>query len=208
MTEVINAYCNEHTTKESQLVKSLVAETKKELQYYDMLCGIQVGRLLTLLVKMINAKHILEIGTFTGYSAMMMAEALPDDGRLITLEINDRYRAISNKYFSEEPYNKKIRQIMGDAVETIGILEGQFDLVFMDADKAGYPDYFKLTYPKLKSGGILIIDNTLWGNEVLSPDDPKSKAVDRLNRMIQEEKNLENVMLPVRDGIMIARKKD
>ncbi len=207
MTDEVKEYCDDHTTPESPLIKKLVNETKEKLQYHDMMCGVQIGRLLSLLVKMNRIRSILEIGTFTGYSAMMMADALPEDGLLTTLEVNERYREISSKYFAQEPYNKKIRQIMGDALETIPILEMQFDMIFIDADKISYPDYFKLTYPKLQKGGVLVVDNTLWGNEVISPDDPKSKSVDRLNRMIRDEENLENVMLPVRDGLIIARKR-
>lgn len=200
----LNQYCTRHTIEESDILKELVEKTESELQYSDMICGPQVGELLKLLIRISGSKRVLEIGTFTGYSALMMADALPVGGELITLELNECYQNISEQFFSRDPYCKIIKQVMGDAVETIDSLTGKFDLIFVDADKALYPEYYQKSKPKLKEGGIIIVDNVLWNGEVLHPDDPKSAAIDRLNEMIQSDPDMQNVMLPVRDGVMIA----
>ncbi|HMB97368.1 MAG TPA: O-methyltransferase [Balneolaceae bacterium] len=198
-------YCNRHTTEESEILKELVKKTESELQYSDMICGPQVGELLKLLIRVSGSKRVLEIGTFTGYSALMMADALPVGGELITLELNECYKSISEQFFSRDPYCKIIKQVMGDAVETIDSMKGKFDLIFIDADKALYPEYYQKSKPKLKAGGIIIVDNVLWSGEILHPDDPKSAAIDRLNEMIRSDPDMQNVMLPVRDGVLIAR---
>jgi caffeoyl-CoA O-methyltransferase len=198
-------YCNRHTTEESSILRELVKKTESELQYSDMICGPRVGELLKLLIRMSGAKRILEIGTFTGYSAIKMADALPVNGELITLELNQCYQKISEQFFKRDPYCKIIKQVMGDAISTIDSLSGEFDLVFIDADKALYPEYYQKARPKLKKGGIFVVDNTLWNGEVLHPDDPKSHAINRLNNLIQSDPDMQNVMLPVRDGVLIAR---
>lgn len=201
----LNKYCTRHTTEESDILKELVKKTESELQYSDMICGPQVGELLKLLIRISGSKRVLEIGTFTGYSALMMADALPAGGELITLELNECYQNISERFFSRDPYCKIIQQVMGDAVETIDLLNGKFNLIFIDADKALYPEYYQKAKPKLKNGGMLVVDNTLWSGEVLHPEDPKSTAIDRLNQMIQSDPEMQNVLLPIRDGVMIAR---
>ncbi|MEX2574915.1 MAG: class I SAM-dependent methyltransferase [Balneolaceae bacterium] len=202
----IETYIRRHTTRESELLQHIVKETEAELDYSDMISGGQVGQFIKLLVRFGKCKRVLEIGTFTGYSAVWIADALPEDGELITLEMNLRYKSISNKFLSREPYRNKIRQIDGPALESIEKLNGMFDLVFLDADKVHYPDYYRVVKPKLKSGGVLVTDNTLWGGSVLAPDDAKSRAVDRMNRLIQEDADFENVLLPVRDGVSVALK--
>lgn len=200
----IEEYINRHTSSETKILNDLVRQSSAELEYTDMLSGRQVGQFLKLLVRIGKYKRILEVGTFTGYSAIWMADALPDDGELITLEMNERYTEISNRFFSREPYNRKIRQVMGPALETIDALEGKFDMMFIDADKLQYPDYFHKLRPKLKRGGVLTVDNALWGGSVVDPDDAKSRAVNRLNKLIRNDPGFEQVILPVRDGIMVA----
>jgi caffeoyl-CoA O-methyltransferase len=206
LDQQLNEYINQHTTAETQILRELVRRSSDELEHTDMLSGSQVGQLLKLLVRIGGYKRILEVGTFTGYSAIWMADALPADGELITLEMNEHYKSISDEFLSRPPYNQKISQVMGPALETMDNLTGNFDMIFIDADKIQYPDYFKKLKPKLRSGGLCAIDNVLWGGMVLAPGDPKSRAVDQLNRMIHRDTDFENIILPVRDGIMIAVK--
>ncbi len=200
----LEEYIHQHTTAETEILNQLVRATADELEYTDMISGRQVGQLLKLLVRIGQYKRVLEVGTFTGYSAIWMADALPAGGEVITLEMNQKYAEISGKYFTSEPYNQKIKQLIGPALDTISNLEAQFDMMFIDADKHQYPDYFLKLKPKLRVGGTLIADNVLWGGEVLRANDPKSRAIFRMNRMIHEDSDFENIILPVRDGIMLA----
>lgn len=202
----LEEYIHQHTTAESEFLNQLVQTSVKELEYTDMISGRQVGQLLKLIVRIGSYRRILEVGTFTGYSAIWMADALPENGEVITLEMNERYADISGRYFSKDPYDQKIKQIIGPALETIDQLKGYFDMIFIDADKYQYPDYFTKLKPKLRVGGSLVIDNVLWGGDVLTAEDPKSKAIVRLNRMIHKDPNFENIILPVRDGVMLAVK--
>lgn len=202
----IAEYTESFTTQESKTLNELVRVSERELEHTDMLSGPQVGMLLKILVQISGAKRILEIGTFTGYSAIWMADALPDDGTLITLEMNERYRDISKMFFEQKSYQKKIKQKMGNALEVIPTLPGKFDLIFLDADKISYPTYYEMLKPKLKSGGIFVIDNVLWGGDVLRPSNEKSRAIHKLSKMIRDDKDVEQVMIPVRDGVTIVRK--
>jgi caffeoyl-CoA O-methyltransferase len=203
----IEQYTESFTSDESDLLKELVKVSEENLEYTDMLSGRQVGRLLKFLIQISGAKSILEIGTFSGYSAISMAEVLPDDGRLITLEMNEKYRNISKSFFEREPFNKIIKQKMGNALEVIPTLSGEFDLIFLDADKLSYPTYYEMLKPRLKSGGLFVIDNVLWGGDVLRPTTDKSRAIHRLNKMIRDDKDVDQVMIPLRDGITLVRKK-
>lgn len=202
----IAEYAESFTSEESKTLKELVRISEKELEYTDMLSGPQVGMLLKMLVQISASKRILEIGTFTGYSAISMAGALPEDGMLITLEMNERYRDISKPFFDREPYRQKIKQNIGNALELIPTISGTFDLIFLDADKVSYPSYYEMLKPKLKSGGLLVVDNVLWGGEVLHPDNEKSRAIHKLNKMIRSDREVEQVMIPLRDGVTIVRK--
>lgn len=202
----IAEYTESFTSQESKTLKELVRVSERELDYTDMLSGPQVGMLLKILVQISGAKRILEIGTFTGYSAIWMADALPEDGTLITLEMNERYRDISKSFFEREPYQKKIKQKMGNALEVIPTLSGRFDLIFLDADKISYPTYYEMLKPKLSPGELFVIDNVLWEGAVLRPTDEKSRAIHKLNKMIRDDEEVDQVMIPVRDGITIVRK--
>lgn len=201
----IAEYSESFTTEEPEFVRELVEASKSDLQYIDMLSGRQVGIFLNMLVKISGARRILEVGTFTGYSALMMAGALPGDGELITCELNERYTEISERFFSKEPYKSKIRQVLGDAQVTIPELSGRFDLIYLDADKIHYPEYYKLIREKVTEGGLIVVDNTLWGGEVLDPQSEKAKAIHQLNEMIRDDSGVRQVMLPVRDGLTVVR---
>lgn len=203
----INAYIDSHTTPESDLLKQLIRKSEEELTYTDMISGRQVGQLLQMFIRTGKFRRILEIGTFTGYSAITMADVLPADGEVITLEMNERYQSISNPFFNKEPYNRKVKQIMGDARETLTTLEGSFDMVFIDAEKMHYLEYYEKTFPLLKNGGLMLIDNTLWNGGVLNGDTPKSKAIAEFNNTIRQDDRVDNLLLPVRDGVMVVYKK-
>ena len=165
------------------------------------------GELLKLLVRLTGARLILEIGTFTGYSALMMAAGLPNDGRLITCEVDPMAEPIARRYFAESPHGSKIDLRMGPALQTIEKLTGPIDVVFIDADKPNYSKYYEASMALLKPGGLLIGDNVLWSGKVIDPKDEKDYAIVAFDNLVQSDPRVENVCLTVRDGIMLAWKK-
>lgn len=201
----IEDYTKSFTSEESEEVKKLLKISERELEFTDMICGRQVGTLLKLLVSLSGAQRVLDIGTFSGYSALMMAEAMPENGELITCELNERYTEISEQFFSKPPFNTIIKQMLGDALKIIPKLTGTFDLIFLDADKLNYPAYYKVIKEKVKPGSILMADNTLWSGEVLKTETPKARAIHTFNCMIKDDPGIHQVMLPVRDGLLIGR---
>ena len=205
--QALEGYAINHTTPESSVINELIAASEEDLEHTDMLSGRLVGRLLAMLIKLSGAERVLEVGTFTGYSALMMAEALSKDGRIFTCEYNQRYKDIATHFFEKSEAGSKIELIMGKALDTIPEIEGEFDFVFLDADKINYPKYYELILPRLESGGIMVIDNVFWSGDVVNRDGDKAQAIDRLNNMISEDGSVEQVMLTVRDGVTILRKK-
>lgn len=203
----IERYAENHTTDHSELIKELIRVSDKNLEHIDMLSGRLVGRLLSLLIKISGARRVLEVGTFTGYSALTMAEALPDDGELFTCEYNERYENIARTFFDKSKAGSKITLLMGKALATIPTISGSFDFVFLDADKINYPSYYELILPRLEQGGIMVVDNVFWSGEVLDSESEKGGAIDELNTMIRDDDSVEQVMLPVRDGVTVLRKK-
>jgi len=201
----IAEYTESFTSEEPEIIKELVEASNEDLEYIDMLSGRQTGMLLKMLVSISGAKRILEVGTFTGYSAIMMAQELPDGGELITCEMNERYQKISEPFFSREPYRSKITQKMGNALEIISGLDGSFDLIFLDADKVNYPKYYRLAKEKIKTGGLIVVDNVLWGGEVLDQKNRKAEAIHQMNEIIRDDDEVEQLMLPLRDGVTIVR---
>lgn len=204
--EKLRAYAQNHTTPEQDILKELTEDAGRELEYLDMLSGPVIAQLLRLLIQLSGSRRVLEIGTFAGYSALAMAEALPDDGELITCELNERYGELARKFFKKSKSGHKIKLMMGEALDTLKSLEGPFDLVFIDADKQNYPSYYREVFPRVRRGGLIIIDNVLWSGEVLNPDNDKARAIDRLNKTIAADDRVEQVMLTERDGLIIARK--
>ena len=202
----IEKYAQEMTTSESEALKALVASSGKELEYIDMLSGNLVGQLLRFLILISGAKRVLEVGTFTGYSALTMAEALPDDGEVVTMEMNIRYQDLALEHFSRYESGNKIHLIKGDALELISSVKGEFDLIFIDADKLSYAFYYDKAIQKLNSGGIIVVDNVLWDGTVLSPEDAKAKALNRFNRIVAQDDRVEQILLPLRDGVTLVRK--
>jgi caffeoyl-CoA O-methyltransferase len=196
-----------HTDPESELHVRLREETYRVMDRPQMQVDVIEGRFLKMLVRLTGARTILEVGTFTGYSALMMAEGLPDDGRLVTCEVDPKAEAIARRYFSESPHGSKITIRMGPALETIKTLSGPLDLVFIDADKANYSNYYEASLPLLKPGGLIVADNVLWSGKVLDPKDADDHAIVAFDRMVQSDPRVENVCLTVRDGMMLARKR-
>ena len=175
-----------------------------------MLSGHYQGRLLSLLSKIIRPENILEIGTYTGYSALSLAEGLSKNGELHTIDINEELYDLQRKYFDLSGYGKQIFQHTGDAKKIIPKLEKNFDLVFIDADKTSYPKYFELVMDKLNSGGIILSDNVLWSGKVVEkvdPNDISTQALLDFNRILKEDSRIETIVLPIRDGLTISRKK-
>lgn len=202
----IEQYCQEHTKPESPLLHELVIETFAQTAFPEMEVGHLEGALLRILVRLLRAKRILELGTFTGYSSLLMAEGLPDDGKLITCDIDPETTQIAKKYWDRSPHGKKIELKLGPALVTLKTIEGLFDLVFIDADKVNYINYWELCLPKIRRGGLLVIDNVLWSGSVLNPEDETERAIDEFNKHVYNDKRVEVVMLPIRDGVTLAWK--
>lgn len=173
---------------------------------------MQVGRvegtLLSLLVRLARAERVIEIGTFTGYSALCMAEALPPEGKLVTCDVDEAATAVAKSFFERSPHGHKIEVRLGDALETVRSLADDelFDVVFLDADKARYLDYYEALVPRLRPGGLVLADNTLWSGEVLEPKTADARGLVAFNRRVTEDPRVENVLLSVRDGLMVARR--
>jgi caffeoyl-CoA O-methyltransferase len=205
----LDAYVERHTSARAPIFDELEKVTYERMKYPGMQVGRVEGVLLAMLVKMVRAKRILEIGTFTGYSGLAMAEALPPDGRLVTCDLDPEAVAIAKKFFAAAGVAERIEVRFGDALETVSAMPAgtTFDLVFIDADKARYLDYYELVIPMLPSGGLLIADNTLWSGAVLDPQKPDDFGIVRFNDRVTEDPRVENVLLPVRDGVMLVRKR-
>lgn len=208
--EALDEYAVNHTQQEPELLARLSRETYQKILQPRMLSGHYQGRLLSILSKIINPKTILEIGTYTGYSAICLAEGLQKGGELHTIDINEELVDFQNKYFSLSGYNDQIHTHLGNALDIIPTLNRKFDLVFMDADKPNYPAYFDLIIDKIKPGGVLLTDNVLWSGKVIEKvkeDDESTKALIIYNKLIAEDPRLETVLLPIRDGLSITRVK-
>ena len=203
----IEEYVLSHIDKEPEVLSWLTRETHLRTLKPRMLSGHLQGRMLKMFCTMMSAKRILEIGTFTGYSAICMAEALPEDGELHTLEINDEMEEFLNEVFERSGMSEKIHLHIGDASRLIPQLEGQFDVVFMDGNKRHYSEYFDVVFPKLRLGGLLIADNTLWDGHVLEDSkDAQTVGVQKFNDKVFSDERVERVIVPVRDGMTLIRK--
>jgi caffeoyl-CoA O-methyltransferase len=205
--EQLEEYAERHTTAPDPLLAELAEETKATMAAPQMLTGPIEGRFLELLVHGSGAKRILEIGTFTGYSALSMAAALPAGGRIDTLDIEPKHAEVAQRYFDRSPHGSKITLHLGPAIETIASLSGEFDLVFIDADKSSYDSYYEAVLPRLSERGLIAIDNTLWSGKVLDPPDEDSKALAALNDKIAADERVVAVQLTIRDGVTLVRKR-
>ena len=205
--KLINKYINEHTTLPSSLLQEIAFVTKNSITGAIMLSDNLVGRLLKLLVIISKSKKILEIGTYTGYATLSMAEALPNDGKIVTCEIDKIAIENAKRFFQLSPHAHKIQIMHGSALISITTINYFLDLVFIDADKANYKNYYDLVLPKLKSGGLIVIDNALWNKEVINPKSKQAKIIDELNKQIMNDPTVENIILNIRDGINVVYKK-
>lgn len=208
--EGIEEYSDLHTDEENDLLKKLNRDTYANVLGPRMLSGHFQGRLLSMLSRMIQPDRILEIGTFTGYSALCLAEGLRDSGKIITIDINEELETLTRFYFDQSAYSSMIDYRIGDAVEIIPPLEEKFDIVFIDADKINYINYYNLCIDKVRKGGFIIADNVLWSGKVTSKELKKSDKDTQLllefNSMIHRDQRVSNILLPIRDGLMILQK--
>tara|TARA_B100000524_G_scaffold110751_3_gene53695 strand:+ start:11027 stop:11665 length:639 start_codon:yes stop_codon:yes gene_type:complete len=205
----IEEYARAHTTPESLLLAQITRDTYLEVLQPRMLSGHLQGRVLSMLSKMIRPKSILEIGTYTGYSALCLAEGLTEDGMLLTVDKNIELYERANAYFSESEFASKIKMLKGNALMIVPELEQKWDLIFIDADKGNYQNYYDLTLPNLNKGGFIIADNVLWSGKVIdaNENDVDTTAIRSFNTSLIEDNRVEVLMLPVRDGLTVVRKK-
>jgi len=208
ISEELNDYLSNTCENENALLKKIDRETQLEVLMPRMISGHYQGRVLSLLSKILNPKRILEIGTFTGYATLCLAEGLVNEGKIITIDINEELEDKVRGYFSESGFEDKIDYRIGNAVELIPDINEQFDLVFIDADKKNNGVYYDLIFDKLKSGGIILVDNVLWSGKVLTNiNDTDTSNISTFNQMVTNDARVEKLILPIRDGIFVIRKK-
>lgn len=204
----IDAYAEAHSMPESAVCRALREETQRTMEYPQMLVGPLEGAFLKMMTQLVGAKHVLEIGMFTGYSALCVAEALPSDGTVITCEINEKSAAVARRYFAQASCGGKISIRMGQALQTIRTLTGPFDLIFIDADKINYLNYYRRAFDLLAPNGVILIDNVLWSGQVLKqpPPDESTAAIQELNRVVSNDPHVTAVLVTIRDGILVVRR--
>ncbi len=208
ISEELDNYVIEHTQSEPELLQQLNRETWSKVLQPRMLSGHYQGRVLSIISKLVHPKNILEIGTYTGYSALCLAEGMHKEGVIHTIDINEELYDLQRKYFDKSGYGNRIFQHSGNALEIIPNLNLKFDLVFIDADKENYGNYFELVLPKMNYGGVILSDNVLWSGKVLEPvkkDDIDTPALIAYNKLLSTHPLVETILLPIRDGLTISR---
>lgn len=205
----IAQYAEAHTTPENELLQRLNRETNLKIMQARMLSGHLQGRFLAMISQMMQPKNILEIGTYTGYSALCLAEGLTDGGKIITIDVNEELETFTRSYFDASIYREKINFRIGNALEIVPLLTESFDIVFIDADKKNYSNYYDLVIDKVRQGGIIIADNVLWSGKVAETGkaDKDTQALLDYNQKIHNDPRVENVLLPIRDGLLVAQKR-
>ena len=204
LQDLLLQYCE----PENQLLQQIDRETNLKVLMPRMISGHYQGRVLSMLSKMVSPKRILEIGTFTGYATLCLAEGLAENGILYTLDINIELEDMVRKHFAQSPYNSQINYILGDATKTVNDLDETFDIVFIDADKKNNGTYYDLIFDRVRPGGIIIVDNVLWSGKVLQDkQDKDTRNITSFNNKIADDKRVEKLILPVRDGLFVIRKK-
>ena len=200
-------YCQDHSNADSSLLMELINYTWENEDVPQMISGQLVGNFLKSLIKLLRAKRIVEVGTFTGYSALQMAEALPKDGEIHTCELMEKHVKTAQSFFDRSDYGKKITIHQGSALNSLEQLQaGSFDMAFIDADKTNYLEYYQRCLALIKKGGVIILDNMLWGGDVLDPQDDDAKALRKTGDFIQRDNRVFNTLLPIRDGLMLCIK--
>lgn len=200
-------YAEEHTSPEHSLLSAINRDTHAKVMMPRMLSGHLQGKVLSMISHMVKPKTILEIGTYTGYSAICLAEGLHPEGKLITIDINEELEGMVRENFKEAGFEAMTDYLIGNALDIIPTLDYSFDLVFIDADKENYNNYYDLVFDKVTLGGFLLADNVLWSGKVLDPKpDKDTRAIKAFNKKVQDDPRVENVLLPIRDGIMLMRK--
>lgn len=210
MAKELERYIADHIEPEDQVLQALDRETYLKVPGARMISGHLQGQVLTMLSKMIQPERILEVGTFTGYSAICLARGLKKGGKLITIELDDELENMASSYFRKAGLEHNIKQLIGPALEILPSLNETFDLIFLDADKREYPDYYRLVFDNLRSGGYIIADNTLWSGKVVetaAPGDEQTQGIILFNELIKNDYRVEKVILPLRDGMTVIRKK-
>ena len=207
LPEKIDNYCVSNSQQEPKILQQLTRETWQKVLNPRMLSGAFQGRVLTMLTKLINPKNILEIGTYTGYSTLCFAEGISNESQIFTIDKNEELASLQNKYFEKSGYRKQIHQFVGNALEIIPNIGEKFDLVFIDADKSNYINYFNLIIGKMNKGGIILSDNVLWSGKVveeLNPKDVDTKVLLEYNKLLNTDERIETVLLPIRDGLTVS----
>ncbi|WP_417368238.1 O-methyltransferase [Flavobacterium beibuense] len=208
ISEELENYAAQHSENEPDLLQKLNRETHQKILQPRMLSGHFQGRVLSMIAKLVNPKNILEIGTYTGYAALCLAEGLATDGELDTIDVNEELVDFQRKYFDLSDYKNQIHQHLGNALDIIPTLNKKFDLVFIDADKENYIHYFNMIVPLMNKGGIILSDNVLWSGKVLEelkPNDISTKVLLEYNKLLKDDPRVETVLLPIRDGLTVSR---
>lgn len=210
ITKDLSDYCESNTSLESDILAQLNRETHLKVVSPRMLSGHLQGRFLSFISKLQQPKLIIEIGTYTGYSALCLAEGLAENGKLISIDVNEETSSFAKSFISKTEYANKINLILADAKEYIPSIKETIDLVFIDADKKNYLNYYHLVIDKLNKGGLIIADNVLWSGKITMPEsamDKETLALHQFNQFVQKDSRVENMLLPIRDGLMVVRKK-
>ena len=208
ISEELQNYVTAHSENEPELLQQLNKETHQKILQPRMLSGHFQGRVLSMISKILQPKHILELGTYTGYATLCMAEGLREDGTIDTIDVNEELETIQSKYFEQSGRRNQIVQHIGNALEIIPLLDKKFDLVFIDADKENYINYWNLIVPMMNKGGIILSDNVLWSGKVLEklkPNDKSTPILLEYNKITKEDPRVETVLLPIRDGLTVSR---
>lgn len=210
LPDAIDDYVVNHSQKEPELLQQLNKETWQKVLNPRMLSGAFQGRILAMISKLINPKNILEIGTYTGYSALCLAEGMQKEGTLFSIDKNEELESFAKKYFDKSAYKNQIKQLVGNAIDILPTINEKFDLVFIDADKSNYVNYFNLIIDKMNPGGVILSDNVLWSGKVIEELDPKdidTKTLLDYNKLLNTDNRIETILLPIRDGLTISRVK-
>jgi caffeoyl-CoA O-methyltransferase len=207
LSKELAAYVEDHTSAENNILKKLNRETNARVMMPRMISGHLQGRVLAMFSQMVKPQTILEIGTYTGYSALCLAEGLQPGGKLYTLDINEELEDMVRGYIEQAGFSDRIDYRIGNALDVIPTLQAEYDMVFIDADKENYAAYYNLVFPNVKQGGYIIADNVLWSGKVVGPKiDKDTRAIMEFNKMVHDDVRVENVLFPIRDGLLIARK--